>query len=237
MNLTTNLKLKTLVRSTALAGALAVAALAIAGTQGARPAGAQGTRPGATATCDWTGTWDTSFNKMHLQQSGNSVTGTYEWDGGRLLNANVQGDILQGNWVENGNQTGSFAFRINSTCDAFNGQWNYDSSPSSLRPWSGTRLTAAPTTPTAQPRIWTDAASYREGATMKICFSVPRNGDVVITGTTAAGYYYEVVDGFIARGEFCVQSTAGPGRGTECLDMQFFSTPGDFSTRHCFTVV
>lgn len=230
MNLTTKLKLKALVRSAALAGALAGAALAIVGTQGARPAAAQ-------AGCNWSGTWNTDFNKMQLQQSGTSVTGTYEWDGGRLLNANVQGDILQGNWVENDGGRGSFAFRIYDGCTKFTGQWNYDQSPNSLSPWNGTRLTAAPTNPTAQPRIWTDAASYRDGAAVKVCFAVPRNGDVVITDTSPTGEQYEVVNGFIAQGEFCVQWEAGPGRGTECLDLQFFSTPGDFRARHCFTVV
>jgi hypothetical protein len=34
------------------------------------------------ADCTWTGTWNTSWGKMYLVQTGNKVTGNYEYDDG-----------------------------------------------------------------------------------------------------------------------------------------------------------
>jgi len=48
---------------------------------------------------DVSGTYDTSYNKMHLLQQGTSVTGCYEYNGG-LLTGGLEGRIMKLTWTE-----------------------------------------------------------------------------------------------------------------------------------------
>jgi hypothetical protein len=226
-----------------LAGSLVAALALLVSLIGlAQPAAAQLPPPGP---CSWTGDWDVTLDgsvttAMHLTQSGNSVTGTYELRRGKLLNANAQGDILQGEWDHDdpGDDTrGSFAFRIDPSCSSFVGTYVVENRAG--RPqgtWNGTRRSDTNSQPTAQPRISTDRDSYRDGDRVQICFSIPRDGDLVITDYPPGADEVEVVNGFVARGDYCIQWQAGPGGGRECLELQFYSTIGDFRAYHCFSV-
>ena len=56
-----------------------------------------------TAGIDWSGTWDTSWGTMYLTQSLVKVTGTYDYQGGKIegyISNNLSGDILVGTWSE-----------------------------------------------------------------------------------------------------------------------------------------
>lgn len=93
--------------------------------------------------CDWTGTWNTNWGEMKLTQSGNTVTGEYTWDKGKITGT-VSGQVLKGTWSESPsysppNDAGDFEF-TKTTCDSFEGKWRYGSSGEWRTDWSGTRI-------------------------------------------------------------------------------------------------
>ncbi|MCK4732253.1 MAG: hypothetical protein KAT65_07325 [Methanophagales archaeon] len=106
--------------------------------------------------CDWTGTWDTSWGKMVLVQTGNQVTGTYEHDNGKIEGL-VSGNTLTGTWSEAPSYSppgdaGDFKFTISPGCNSFTGKWRYGSAGGWSSGWDGTRVSVAPTpTPTLTP--------------------------------------------------------------------------------------
>ncbi|MDX9881198.1 MAG: hypothetical protein RBS73_03965 [Prolixibacteraceae bacterium] len=96
------------------------------------------------------GTYQTDFKEMTLQQNGNQVTGTYEHSGGRI-EGTLYGNTLTGWWYQT-NGKGRFVFVFNNDCSAFTGKWSYgDAEPSSA--WNGKRpgTGTAPTPPTGSP--------------------------------------------------------------------------------------
>ena len=108
--------------------------------------------PMAVGACDWTGTWNTVWgslsSQMHLQQTGNRVTGTYEWDNGKIEGL-VSGNTLTGTWSEAPSHSppgdaGDFEFTISPDCSSFTGRWRYGSA-GGWGEWNGTSFSAAPT--------------------------------------------------------------------------------------------
>jgi|GEM_PF-812073 len=108
--------------------------------------------PVTVGACDWTGTWNTVWgslsSQMHLQQTGNRVTGTYEWDNGKIEGL-VSGNTLTGTWSEAPSYSppgdaGDFEFTISPDCNSFTGRWRYGSA-GGWGEWNGTRVSAAPT--------------------------------------------------------------------------------------------
>ena len=99
------------------------------------------TTPPATTSCTWTGTWSTTYNTMRLTQAGSAVTGTYEYNSGRI-SGTASGATLSGRWDE-GTETaggdGSFVWTISADCNSFSGTWGSGSS-STGGSWSGTRV-------------------------------------------------------------------------------------------------
>ena len=97
--------------------------------------------------CDWTGTWSTGWTgdsspsnvKMVLQQVGDTVTGTYEHDDGRIIDAKLSGNTLTGTWVQS-NGSGGFEFIMAEDCDSFDGSWTSDSPGDLGGEWSGVRV-------------------------------------------------------------------------------------------------
>ncbi len=88
----------------------------------------------------WEGSWNTTFKKLVLKQSGNRVSGTYGHDNGRIVGI-VSGSVLQGTWYEAGNQTGKLRFVMSLDGKSFSGKWGNNSNvPGST--WNGTRLTS-----------------------------------------------------------------------------------------------
>ena len=93
----------------------------------------------------WTGKWDTEqWGEMTLQQIGNTVTGNYEWDGGKITGT-VSGNMLKGTWSESPtyqpeNDAGEFEFTISSGGNSFTGRWRYGSSGDWDGDWDGERI-------------------------------------------------------------------------------------------------
>jgi len=88
---------------------------------------------------------------MVLQQSGNTVTGTYTHDQGQIQGT-VLGNKLIGTWTEapsrsSPDDAGDFEFRISDDCNSFNGNWGYGSSSEWSGGWSGTRQSSGPSIP------------------------------------------------------------------------------------------
>lgn len=97
----------------------------------------------APPPCLWTGTWDTNWGKMVLEQVGDTFTGRYEHDEGRV-HGKVFGNKLIGTWSEKPsyqppNDAGDLELTINPGCGSFEGKWRYGSSGSWDGDWTGTR--------------------------------------------------------------------------------------------------
>lgn len=88
-------------RRTGRSGPSTWAALALAAVAFGLGLGSAG--PAAGAVFSWTGTWDTNYGLMKLEQSGTTVTGTYfrpvRWNG--TIKGTVTGRTLTGFWNEN----------------------------------------------------------------------------------------------------------------------------------------
>jgi hypothetical protein len=97
----------------------------------------------AATDCGWNGTWNTEWGPLELQQSGDTVTGTYTHDQGRIQGT-ISGNILVGTWSESPsysppNDAGDFEFTMSDDCKSFGGSWRYGSTGSWAGSWSGTR--------------------------------------------------------------------------------------------------
>ena len=96
----------------------------------------------AEATYSFTGTWNTSFGKMTLSQSGKKVTGDYDYHGG-TVEGEIRGDgKLYLTWTQKDpDKKGKGVFTLNR--NSFSGTWDYtlrDGSSSGGGGWSGTRI-------------------------------------------------------------------------------------------------
>ena len=96
------------------------------------------------ATCQWTGTWDTEFGPLRLSQRGETVSGDYDWDQGRL-SGTVSGNVLRGTWNEAPSRqpptdAGEVALTMRADCQSFTGQWRYGSSEAWRTGWFGQRV-------------------------------------------------------------------------------------------------
>ena len=86
---------------------------------------------------------------MTLTQSGNSVEGTYAFQGGHI-SGTVSGNVLTGRWNEEPtragpNDAGPIQFTLAPDEQSFTGTWRYDGDdPSVSRSWDGTAAGAPP---------------------------------------------------------------------------------------------
>jgi hypothetical protein len=101
-----------------------------------------------TAGLNWSGTWDTSWGTMYLTQSLGKVTGTYDYDDGKIegyISKNLSGNILVGTWSEYPSyappdDAGDIEFIMSSDFNSFTGRWRYGSSGDWYADWTGTRI-------------------------------------------------------------------------------------------------
>ncbi len=106
---------------------------------------------------DATGTWDTDYGTMVLEQNGSAVTGTYATDGGVILDATLKGRTLTGFWVEDAsaadcgsakdgrNFWGRISFEFDEDFKSFKGKWLWcDQDPTAN--WNGIRKATSLTT-------------------------------------------------------------------------------------------
>jgi hypothetical protein len=96
------------------------------------PASPAVTEPTGMAGTSWTGTYMTTWSggghdvRMVLVQSGNSVTGMYEYGGGTIAGT-VQGSRLSGTWTEDeGASKGPVEFEMKPDGKTFAGWWGYE---------------------------------------------------------------------------------------------------------------
>jgi len=94
-------------------------------------------------TCSWTGTWNTEWGPMNLQQSGNRVTGSYTHDQGRI-DGTATGSRLVGTWSEAPSYSppgdaGDVELTMAEDCQSFSGSWRYGSEGDWSGSWTGSR--------------------------------------------------------------------------------------------------
>lgn len=89
------------------------------------------------ASCSWAGTWTTSYGTAVITQSGGQVTGSYEYQGGKLTGS-AQGLIFTGTWSESNGDTGDDELVMSPSCRVFVGRWRDNrNGPWSI--WTGVR--------------------------------------------------------------------------------------------------
>lgn len=92
---------------------------------------------------DWTGTWETNYGKVELQQTNNTVTGVYVLKQGRI-NGRISGNKLVGEWSEAPsyappNDAGEFEIQMNQSGRAFEGKW-WKPGSAKEHEWSGRKV-------------------------------------------------------------------------------------------------
>jgi hypothetical protein len=93
---------------------------------------------------NWSGTWDTDWGEMTLVQTGNTVTGEYTHDSGKI-SGTVSGNKLIGTWSESPSynppsDAGDVEFTLSANGNSFDGSWRYGSTGSMSGGWVGTRI-------------------------------------------------------------------------------------------------
>ena len=96
--------------------------------------------------CNWAGTWNTGWTgqsnsqnvEMVLQQSGDVVIGTYDYDVGQIKGT-ISGNVLTGTWTQSAT-SGTIQLQLADDCNSFDGSWRFGSSSGWEGDWSGTRM-------------------------------------------------------------------------------------------------
>ncbi len=181
--------------------------------------------------CNFTGTWDTDFGDLHLTQTGNVLTGSYNWKDGRIVGT-VSGNSATGTWSQSPSfqppdDAGDFTFTLSSGCQSFSGQWRYGSCG-----WEGTirgtraGQTIPPTPPTPPNPVppapapvscawtgtwscdWSDALNLTQSGT-SVTGSYFRPSwncwvtlDGTVSGSTLTGIYTDPSGGTTTQGKF-----------------------------------
>ena len=84
----------------------------------------------APQECSFAGKWNTTYGEMVLEQKGESVTGRYEHDQGRI-NGIAKGSTLTGTWSElpsyqPSDDAGDIVVNLDD-CNSWSGKWRYGS--------------------------------------------------------------------------------------------------------------
>jgi hypothetical protein len=95
------------------------------------------------SACSWNGTWNTSWGEMVLQESGDTVTGSYPHDQGQIQARSFSGRLV-GTWSEAPTRkapddAGEFEFTMAENCSSFIGYWRYGETGDWSGSWTGTR--------------------------------------------------------------------------------------------------
>ena len=92
---------------------------------------------------DWTGTWETNYGKVVLQQTKNIVTGVYILKEGRI-DGLASDDMLSGKWSEAPsyappNDAGEFEIHMDKSGKSFQGKW-WKLSSLNGKEWNGRKV-------------------------------------------------------------------------------------------------
>jgi hypothetical protein len=103
----------------------------------------------------WTGKWDTKFFRYggnehttvwELKQVESNVTGTYDWDSGKInIRQSKTSGLAIGTWSESPtysppDDAGDIEIQQSQDGDSFIGKWRYGSSGDWIGEWNGTRI-------------------------------------------------------------------------------------------------
>lgn len=94
-----------------------------------------------TAKANFSGTWETTYGTMWLEQKGTRVTGTYTTNDG-TINGEIEGEDLRFVWFERANGTGGRALvRLAPDGMSFSGPWyTHGNADSPSGTWTGKRI-------------------------------------------------------------------------------------------------
>jgi uncharacterized membrane protein len=163
--------------------------------------------PTATSTplpiANFTGTWNTNFAQVTLNQTGATVSGTYIRYGetyDNALNGTVTGNTLTGYYVPRGSPSGPIKFVLSSDGNTFTGSWNNKELTDTVQ-WCGIRVGIGPL-PTGCGFSGTWQTNF---ATVNLTqYSDSVNGNyihygktdsIVISGRVAGGTYTPTLNG------------------------------------------
>lgn len=79
--------------------------------------------------------YNTEFGAMNLSFNGDSVTGSYTHQNGRVK-GRLAGNVLTGTWTQS-NGSGGFIFTFEDDYNSFEGKWNYKGEGTMRSGWSG----------------------------------------------------------------------------------------------------
>ncbi len=90
---------------------------------------------------NWQGSWQTQWGEMVIEQSNNSITGTYVHDNGKIKGT-ISGTLLKGTWSEAPSylapkDAGEFEFILSADGKAFTGRWRYGKNGDWQTGWDG----------------------------------------------------------------------------------------------------
>ena len=104
---------------------------------------AYGTQLTHTPFPDVSGTYETSYNKMHLLQQGTSITGCYEYNGG-LLSGGLEGRIMKLTWSESeGKNRGPAVMVFSADGKSLFGLWWHEGGEAGgAQHWDGPKVSA-----------------------------------------------------------------------------------------------
>lgn len=129
----------------ALSSLLLVALLALGGSLALSGCGPREVIPQAPmpAGATFTGLWYSSFDDMRLTQSGEEVTGSFEYKDGGKIWGRVEGGVLLFDWVQEGDLSvgrrevaGKGYFVISGDGQQLAGRWGYGDSRSDGGEWT-----------------------------------------------------------------------------------------------------
>ena len=100
------------------------------------------TQSGGVAVANWIGTWQCGQYKMYVNQSGDQVTGWYDYKDGRIK-ATASGNSLAGTWSESPSATGNIKLVMSPDAKSFSGDYGTGPAGSWDRHWSCTRISSA----------------------------------------------------------------------------------------------
>ena len=88
------------------------------------------------ASKDLSGIWKTNVVDLHLTQSGNAVSGTYDYEGGKL-EGTIIGNRLDYTWNQTNGKKGRGYFIISDDWKSISGNYGYNDDNSNGGEWKG----------------------------------------------------------------------------------------------------
>jgi hypothetical protein len=147
------------------------------------------------------GTWDTTFKDWNAQQNGNKVSGSYDYNEGRV-SGTLSGNTLTGYWVEketvvlcstarDGSRNwGKIVFNFRQDGSGFSGRFGSCDSSNLPGGWSGTRVGGALPPVIISTLGFDVGGKYTDVITTFGCAAdVAKYGEFLDLGYRAAGFY------------------------------------------------